>query len=71
MMTRRLWLGLAVVYTCTAVIQLYLLASTGAVWAGTLAAAGFAAALLCVVAAWKSSKRERDSSREIDSHRPW
>ncbi|MFE6612972.1 hypothetical protein [Amycolatopsis sp. NPDC057786] len=70
MMPQRLWLGLAVVYACTAVVQLYLLASTGAVWAGTLTAAGFAAALLCLLAAWKSSKRERGDTREIDSHRP-
>ncbi|UMP05172.1 hypothetical protein [Amycolatopsis sp. EV170708-02-1] len=70
MMTRRLWLGLAVVYTCTAVVQLYLLGSTGAVWAGTLAAVGFVAAFLCFLAAWKAPKRERDGTREIDSHRP-
>ncbi|MGY6653314.1 hypothetical protein ACXIZN_14195 [Amycolatopsis sp. TRM77291] len=68
-MTQRLWLGLAVVYACTAVIQLYLLASTGAVWAGTLTAVGFAAALLCVLAAWKSSDRKRGDTREIDSPR--
>ncbi|MEU3626803.1 hypothetical protein BS329_31685 [Amycolatopsis coloradensis] len=68
-MTQRLWLGLAVVYTCTAVIQLYLLASTGAVWAGTLTAAGFVAALLCATAAWKAAKRERDDTREVDSRR--
>ncbi|WP_409495339.1 hypothetical protein [Amycolatopsis sp. cmx-11-12] len=70
MMAQRLWLGLAVVYTCTAVIQLYLLASTGAVWAGTLTAVGFVAALLCATAAWKAAKRERDDTREVDSHRP-
>ncbi|MFC9255345.1 hypothetical protein [Amycolatopsis thailandensis] len=70
MMTQRLWLGLAVVYTCTAVIQLYLLASTGAVWAGTLTAAGFVAALLCVLAAWKASRREREDTTEADSRRP-
>ncbi|UUV32720.1 hypothetical protein NQK81_04480 [Amycolatopsis roodepoortensis] len=69
MMPQRLWLGLAVVYACTAVVQLYLLASTGAVRAGTLSAVGFAAALLCGLAAWKSSGRERDDTREIDSHR--
>ncbi|WP_410657018.1 hypothetical protein [Amycolatopsis sp. lyj-112] len=68
MMTQRLWLGLAVVYTCTAAIQLYLTASTGAVWAGTLTAIGFLAALLCVFAAWKASKRRRDEVSEIDSH---
>ncbi|GAB3742517.1 hypothetical protein GCM10027598_74440 [Amycolatopsis oliviviridis] len=70
MMTQRLWLGLAVVYTCTAFVQLYLLASTGAVWAGTLTAAGFVAALLCVFAAWKASKRERDDTTKVDSHQP-
>ncbi|WP_235096667.1 hypothetical protein [Amycolatopsis decaplanina] len=69
-MTQRLWLGLAVVYTCTAVVQLYLLASTGAVWAGTLTAVGFVAALLCGLAAWKAPRRERGGTREIDSHRP-
>ncbi|MFI7118793.1 hypothetical protein [Amycolatopsis sp. NPDC049868] len=68
MMTQRLWLGLAVVYMCTAVVQLYLLVSTGAVWAGTLTAVGFMAALLCVLAAWKAPKRQRDGTREIDSH---
>ncbi|AUI58593.1 hypothetical protein [Amycolatopsis sp. BJA-103] len=68
MMAQRLWLGLAVVYTCTALIQLYLLASTGAVWAGTLTALGFVAALLCTLASWRASKRERDDTREIDSH---
>ncbi|WP_181774340.1 hypothetical protein [Amycolatopsis pittospori] len=65
-MTQRLWLGLAVVYTCTAVIQLYLLASTGAVWAGTLTAAGFLAALLCAFAAWKASTRRKDAIRELE-----
>ncbi|MFK0245401.1 hypothetical protein ACIQUM_11930 [Amycolatopsis azurea] len=70
MMTQRLWLGLAVVYTTTAVIQLYLLASTGAVWAGTLTAIGFLAAVLCVLAAWKASKRERDDTRKVDPHQP-
>ncbi|OKK00536.1 hypothetical protein [Amycolatopsis sp. CB00013] len=70
MMTQRLWLGLAVVYTCTAVVQLYLLASTGAVWAGTLTAVGFVAALLCVLAAWRAPKRERDDTRKIDSNTP-
>ena len=65
-MTQRLWLGLAVVYTCTAVIQLYLLASTGAVWAGTLTAAGVLAALLCAFAAWQASKRRKDAIRELE-----
>lgn len=69
MMAQRLWLGLAVVYTCTAVVQLYLLVATGAVWAGTLTAVGFVAALLCALASWKASKQERDDTREIDSHR--
>ncbi|RSM79712.1 hypothetical protein DL991_12965 [Amycolatopsis sp. WAC 01375] len=70
MMAQRLWLGLAVVYTCTAVVQLYLLVTTGAVWAGTLTAIGFVAALLCVLASWKASKQERDDTRGIDSRRP-
>ncbi|OXM45802.1 hypothetical protein [Amycolatopsis alba] len=70
MMTQRLWLGLAVVYTCTAMVQLYLLASTGAVWAGTLTAIGFLAALLCVLAAWKDSRRERDDTRKADTRQP-
>ncbi|ANN17442.1 hypothetical protein [Amycolatopsis orientalis] len=61
MMTQRLWLGLAVVYACTAVVQLYLLASTGAVWAGTLTAVGFVAAFLCSLAARKATKRRPDS----------
>ncbi len=66
MMTQRLWLGLAVVYTCTAVVQLYLLASTGAVWAGTLTAVGFCAALLCAFAAWKAARRRKDAIRELE-----
>ncbi|WET82752.1 hypothetical protein P3102_16830 [Amycolatopsis sp. QT-25] len=70
MTTQRLWLGLAVVHTCTAVVQLHLLATTGTAWAGTLTAAGFVAALLCVLASWKASKQERDETGEIDSRRP-
>lgn len=69
MMTQRLWLGLAVVYTGTAVVQLYLLASTGAIWAGTLTAVGFVAALLCALAARKASKQERDGTGEVGSSR--
>ncbi|KZB88652.1 hypothetical protein [Amycolatopsis regifaucium] len=69
MMTQRLWLGLAVVYTGTAVVQLYLLVSTGAVWAGTLTAAGFVAAFSCAFAAWKAPKQERDGTREVGSPR--
>jgi hypothetical protein len=68
-MTQRLWLGLAVVYTGTAVVQLYLFASTGAGWAGTLTVVGFVAAFLCAFAALKAPKPERDGAREAGSRR--